>query len=86
MKGPFLQDENQIQYDKSKEKIKFVFVPEQKLLVDGDLITVQAVFNYWLFHIITHSNSVSYTYLIGCPGLSVRPVKVIPDVPPLDFQ
>lgn len=26
------------------------------------------------------------TYFIGCPGLSVRPVEMVPDVPPLDLQ
>lgn len=27
-----------------------------------------------------------WTYFIGCPGLSVRPVEMVPDVPPLDLQ
>ena len=28
----------------------------------------------------------SETYFIGCPGLSLCPVQVVPDVPPLDLQ
>lgn len=30
--------------------------------------------------------SMQVTYLIGCPGLSARPVQMVPDVPPLDLQ
>lgn len=36
--------------------------------------------------LISHQESLSSTYFVGGPRLPVRPVHVVPDVPPLDLQ